>query len=144
MHFSRLLFARRKGSVVLSIGGATNRIAVRQVANTMAKRNPIDAVLDAEKAAQAEIANKRDEAHRTVTQALSHARTISERTNERITKIHAHCAKTVKNQCDAMWQAYKQEPRPLLDKALTPERLVQVLESVATKLTQANREVDDD
>lgn len=106
----------------------------------MAKSNPIDAVLAAEKDAQIAIDGKRDEAHQIVSDAMSRARAITERTDSRITKIHAHCADAVKSRCDAMWQEYEREPLPLLDQAQTPSNLTQVLQSVAAKLTRADRE----
>ena len=103
----------------------------------MSQGNPIDTVLAAEKDAEAEIEAKRLDAHRTVNAALAKAREISDRTDARILKIHSHCADDVKAKCDAMWRDYENEPQPLLDQALTPANLGQVLASVAAKLTGA-------
>ena len=101
----------------------------------MSSRNPIDAILEAERAVEVEIDRHREEARQTVNQAMQSARAISERAHGRISKIHSRYASAVKTQCAEMRQAYDVLPNADLDDAATDARLKRVVRRIAEKIT---------
>lgn len=101
----------------------------------MTSQNPIDALLEAEQGAEAEIERNRDARHETVSQALGVARTISERAHRRITKIHTRCTASVKMECDDMWHSYEEGPKTVNDDMATAMRLERIAVQVAAQLT---------
>ena len=101
----------------------------------MGTQNPIDALLEAEREAEAEIERHRTGARKTINDALEQARRISERADARTRDIHTKCAAAVKAETERMWQAYEQEPATALEDMATPVRLQRVVARVAAKLT---------
>lgn len=101
----------------------------------MSSQNPIDALLEAEQAAEAEIKQRSDATHKTINHALEGARVISERAHRRIANIHTHCTAAVKTTCDDMWRAHEVDTETVIGDRATPERLTRVADQVAEKLT---------
>jgi|GEM_PF-1975557 len=100
-----------------------------------ALQNPIDEVLQAEQQAERETDRHRDDARKTINQAMQTARLISERANQRISNVRSHCAASVKVTCDEMWRAYDAEPKTVIDDLATAEHIAAVSKRVAGKLT---------
>lgn len=98
-------------------------------------RNPIDSILEAESEAGAQIDQHREAARETINQAMETARAISARTDRRISNVHSHCSAAVKEQTDALWAAYENEPSLQIEDLATPERLDRIAARVATRLT---------
>ncbi|HEY9081383.1 hypothetical protein [Magnetovibrio sp.] len=100
-------------------------------------QNPIDAVLEAEREAESETDRHRAAARKTINQALEDARVIAERTHRRISNIRTHCTASVEASCAAMWRAYRDQPKTVVDSLITPDHIANVSKRVAAKLTGA-------
>lgn len=99
-------------------------------------QNPIDAVLQAEQKAASETDHHRDDARKTINEAMQAARMISERAHRRISNIRTHCTASVKATGNEMWRAYNNEPKTIIDNLATPEHITAVSKRVALKLTR--------
>lgn len=101
----------------------------------MTAQNPIDALLQAERDAEAEIERHRESQHETVSRALDKARVIADRAFRAISNIHTHCTVVVKSECEAMWRSYEEAPKTQIDDLTTAARLERVAATVAEQLT---------
>ena len=98
-------------------------------------QNPIDSVLQAEQKAEIETDHHREDARKTINQAMQDARVISERAHRRISNIRTHCTASVKATCEEMWNAFDSEPKAITDNLATAEHIDIVAKRVASKLT---------
>lgn len=97
----------------------------------MSPENPINALLDAERSAEAGIERRRLAAKEVINQALEDARVISERAHRRIGKIHTHCATRIQAESERLWRAFEAEPESVIGARAAPERIPAVAARVA-------------
>ena len=105
------------------------------IAGTTTTEQAINKVLKAESNSQQKIAECEAEAERLLEQARQTARLIGERNNNRITRIHQRCSRTITDEIAHMQRASDQQKEDEQVDKIDITALTEVLDQMALALT---------